>query len=88
MLENFDWIMEDYLFEFFCHVAVNSCNTVVFFIDYLLQVEVDYFVNLAACRLAVYWSVFQNVHSCPRNVLEFKSHSQKRPLVYSGHVKT
>ena len=22
LLENFDWIMEDYLFEFFCHVAV------------------------------------------------------------------
>ena len=29
-----------------------------------------YFVNLAACRLVVYWSVFQNVCSCPRKALK------------------
>jgi len=64
------WLDNGRLLVSFCRVTVNSCNTVVFSLDYLLQITVDYFVNLSACRLAVYWSVFQNVHSCPRKVLE------------------
>jgi len=32
-------MVEGYLFELF---AVNSCNIVVFFVDYLLQIIVDY----------------------------------------------
>ena len=54
VLENFDWIMEGYLSELF---AMLLCNTVVFSLHYLLQNKVDYFVNLAACRLVQYWSV-------------------------------
>jgi len=49
--------------------VTSSCN-VVFSLDYLVQIKVDYFVNLAACWLAVYWSVFENVRSCPRKVLD------------------
>ena len=37
---------------------------------YLLQMKIDYCVNLAACRLAVYWSVSQNLCSCPVKVLK------------------
>ena len=74
VLGNFDWTMEGYLFELFCCIIVNSCNVVVFFLDYLLQIKVGYFVNLAACGLATSsvldWSIFQNVHSSPRMVLE------------------
>jgi len=46
--------MEGYLSELF---AMLLCNTVVFSLHYLLQNKVDYFVNLAACRLVQYWSV-------------------------------
>ena len=38
--------------------TVNSCNIDVFSLDYLLQIKVYYFVNLAAYGLAVCWSVF------------------------------
>ena len=54
----------------FCSVSMNSRNNIVFSLDYLLQIKVDCFVNLVACRLAVYWSVFQNMPSCPGEVLE------------------
>ena len=33
-------------------------------------------VNLSACRLAVYWSVFQKVCSCPRKAVEKSSDSK------------
>ena len=49
---------------------MNSRNSIVFSLDYLLQIKVDCCVNLVACRLAVYWSVFQNMPSCPGEVLE------------------
>jgi len=57
--------MESYSCEL-CRVTVNSCNIFVFSLDYfgLLQMKVDYFVNLGV-------SFFQNVRSCPRKVLEF-----------------
>ena len=51
--------------------TMNSCNIVVFSLGYLLQTEVDCFVNLAVCRLAVYYlNVVQNARGCPRKVLE------------------
>jgi len=45
------------------------------------------FVNFAACRLAVYWSVFQNVRSCPREVLEFQSHRRRGTGLRVGLAK-
>jgi len=49
----------------------------MFSFEYMLQIKVDYFVNLATCRLAVYWSV--NVADLERclKVLEFYSHSRR-----------
>jgi len=50
---------------------MNSRKIAVFSLGYLLLIELDYLVNLAACRLAVYWGVFESVRrSVPRKVLE------------------
>jgi len=51
--------MEGYFFELF---AVLLWIPVVVTLEYLLQIKVDYFGNFAACRVAAYCSVFQNVH--------------------------
>ena len=51
------------------YVCMYVCM-VVFSVDYLLQSKVDCCVELSACTLVVYWSAFQNVQSCPREVLE------------------
>ena len=50
---------------------MNSRKIAVFSLGYLLLIELDYLVNSAACRLAVYWGVFESVRrSVPRKVLE------------------
>jgi len=62
--EKFYWIMEGCSFDLFCCVSVNACY-VLFSLDYLLGIKL-YYVNLSACRLVAYWSIFHNVCSCPR----------------------
>ena len=63
------WLDNGRLFIWTFHRTVNSCDIVVCFRWLLTSNESWLFLNLAACRLAVYWSVFQNVHSCPRKSL-------------------
>jgi len=66
--------MEGYLFELFGMLlwipVTLLCKLLWFSLDYLLQIKIDYYVNLVVCKLAVYWSVLYNVHSCPSNGLE------------------
>ena len=54
----------------FRHATVNSCNIVVLCLEYCFQSKLTI---LAACGLAVCWSVCQNVRSYPRKVLEKSS---------------
>jgi len=55
----------------FCRVTVSSCDVL----------SLDYLLNLAGCKLAVYWSVLKNVRSCPTKVPEFKSHRRRGTLI-------
>ena len=48
-------------------------------VRHLLQCKI-----VAACRVAVYWSVFQNVHGCPRKVLESPSFLKSQKSRYPG----